>query len=133
MLKVLVVDDEEDVKFLFEQEFFDEIESGLIEMYFAFSGESALDFLKDVDISTLKYIITDISMPGMNGLDLLKIIKEKYPHINVIIITASVNKNNYIAAQKYGANDYIIKPIDFDYLKDKLINNNTENNNSKLY
>lgn len=76
-MKVLIVDDEHDVKALFEQKFRKEIRNGEIQLVFAFSGEEALQFLKDNDHEAI-LILSDINMPGMSGLELLRQIKVKY-------------------------------------------------------
>lgn len=60
-------------------------------------------------------------MPGMNGLELLKIIKERFPDLKVFIITAYDDDKNYRAAKKLGADDYITKPIEFNKLKEKIL------------
>ena len=59
-------------------------------------------------------------MPGMNGLELLKLIKEKFPNLKVFMITAYGDDKNYQTAMDYGADGYIIKPVNFDELKEKI-------------
>jgi YesN/AraC family two-component response regulator len=61
-------------------------------------------------------------MPGMNGLELLKILKEKFAELKVFMITAYGDERNYQTAIAYGADDYITKPVNFDVLKNKIIN-----------
>ena len=56
----------------------------------------------------------------MNGIELLRILKEKYGHLKVFMITAYDDTYKYQKAQEYGANDYLTKPIDFDKLKDAI-------------
>lgn len=119
-MKILIVDDERDVQWLFEKKFRKEQRSGEFDMHFAISGEAALDLLKQPQMSDLKLVMTDINMPGMSGIDLLKIIKEEYSHLPVIVITAYDDAKNRMAAYRNGADDYINKPIDFVKLKDKL-------------
>ena len=67
-------------------------------------------------------ILSDINMPGMNGLALLKHIKEKYekPPPVVIMITAYGDQENYNTAMQLGADDFLTKPVDFNALKEKL-------------
>lgn len=120
-MKILIVDDEKDVQFLFERKFRKEQKSFEFDMFFAYSGEEALDFLKRPEMADLKLVLTDINMPGMSGIDLLRILKEQIPKLPVIIITAYDDAKNRMAAYRYGANDYINKPIDFDKLKDKIL------------
>jgi two-component system chemotaxis response regulator CheY len=120
-MKVLVVDDEKDVKILFEQRFRKEIKSGEMNLSFAFSGEDALSFMKDHNHEAV-LILSDINMPGMSGLELLKHIKEKYekPPPVVMMITAYGDDENYKQAMILGADDFLTKPLDFNLLKSKL-------------
>ena len=66
-------------------------------------------------------ILPDINMPGMNGLELLKIIKDKTPRQKVFMITAYSDEHNYKTAVEYGADDYLTKPLDFSGLKEKIL------------
>jgi two-component system chemotaxis response regulator CheY len=120
-MKVLVVDDEKDVKILFEQRFRKEMRSGEMEFAFAFSGEEALKFLSNHDQEAV-LILSDINMPGMSGLELLRQIKEKHhePPPVVMMITAYGDADNYNTAMKLGADDFLTKPVDFISLKEKL-------------
>jgi CheY-like chemotaxis protein len=120
-MKILIVDDEKDVQFLFERKFRKEQKSGEFDMHFAYSGEEALELLKRPEMADIKLILTDINMPGMSGIDLLRILKEQSPKLPVIIITAYDDAKNRMAAYRYGANDYINKPIDFVKLKEKVL------------
>lgn len=120
-MKILVVDDEKDVKVLFEQRFRREIKNGEMELAFAFSGEEALEFMKEHEHEAV-LILSDINMPGMSGLELLQHIKEKYekPPPVVMMITAYGDDENYNHAMKLGADDFLTKPVDFIALKEKL-------------
>ncbi len=120
-MKFLVVDDERDVQWLFEKRFRKEQRSGELELHFANSGDAALKLLKQPQMNDLKLVMTDINMPGMTGIELLKIIKEEYAHLPVIVITAYDDAKNRMAAYRNGADDYINKPIDFIKLKQKLV------------
>lgn len=120
-MKVLVVDDELDVKTLFEQRFRKEIRSGEMQFAFAHSGEDALRYLNEKEHEAI-LILSDINMPGMSGLQLLSEIKQKYhkPPPVVMMITAYGDAENYNQAMKLGADDFLTKPVDFTALKDKL-------------
>lgn len=120
-MKILVVDDEKDVKTLFEQRFRKEIKSGELIFVFAYSGEEAIQFLNSNDHEAV-LILSDINMPGMSGLELLRRIKEKFdePPPFVMMITAYGDKENYMEAMKLGADDFLTKPVDFVALKEKL-------------
>ena len=119
-MKVMVVDDEEDIQILFKQRFRKEIKAGKIEFYFAISAEAALNYLDNETEASVVLILSDINMPGMNGLELLKIIKQNYPNLKVFMITAYGDEQNYQTAMAYGADDYINKPLNFDTLKEKI-------------
>ena len=116
-MKVLVVDDERDIKLLFEQQFKRELRSGDIEFQFVYSGEEALQGLKEFGTRGIVLILSDINMPGMNGLILLKMLKENYPQLKVFMVTAYGDEKNYQAAKEYGADHFLTKPIDFAQLK----------------
>ncbi len=120
-MKILVVDDEVDVKTLFEQRFRKEIKSGETVFAFANSGEEALEYMKGHDHEAV-LILSDINMPGMSGLQLLQHIKQEYstPPPVVMMITAYGDNENYQQAMKLGADDFLTKPVDFTELKEKL-------------
>ena len=120
-MKIMVVDDEQDMKLLFEQRFRKEIKSGQVAFLFAFSGEEARDYLKSNGAEDVNHILSDINMPGMNGLELLKWIKDNFPELKVAMITAYGDQNNYDRAIAYGCDDYLTKPIDFSQLKEKVL------------
>jgi len=120
-MKILVVDDEQDVKTLFEQRFRKEIKSGQAEFIFAFSGEDALVQLNRWEHEAM-LILSDINMPGMSGLQLLENVKKKYmkPPPVVMMITAYGDAENLKIAKDLGADDFLTKPVDFTMLKEKL-------------
>lgn len=120
-MKILVVDDERDVEFLFKQRFRKEIKNNEVDFAFAYSGEEALNYLQTHSHQAV-LILSDINMPGMSGLDLLEQIKTSYknPPPIVMIITAYGDDDNYNRAQLLGADDFLTKPLDFKRLKEKL-------------
>ncbi|WP_301923740.1 response regulator [Ferruginibacter sp.] len=120
-MKILVVDDEKDVQFLFEQRFRKEIKMAEMDFVFAFSGEEALGYMNEHTHEAI-LILSDINMPGMSGLELLKQIKQKFelPPPVVMMITAYGDDENYNQAMKLGADDFLTKPLDFTTLKEKL-------------
>ena len=120
-MKILVVDDEKDMEILFQQRFRKEIREHQVDFAFAFSGEEALSYLSQLNHEAV-LILSDINMPGMSGLELLKRIKEKYenPPPVVMMITAYGDTENYNQAMKLGADEFLTKPVDFNLLKEKL-------------
>ena len=120
-MKILVVDDEQDIKTLFEQRFRKEIRSGEYDFAFANSGEEALSYVNRHE-HEIVLILSDINMPGMSGLELLKKIKHIYevPPPIVMMITAYGDEENYNKSKQLGADDFLTKPLDFNLLKDKL-------------
>jgi two-component system, chemotaxis family, chemotaxis protein CheY len=120
-MKILVVDDERDVRALFEQRFRKEIRDGEINFAFAYSGEEALVYLHGLNQEAV-LILSDINMPGMSGLELLQKIKTQFekPPPKVMMITAFGDDENYNRAMKLGADDFLTKPLDFSRLREKL-------------
>ena len=120
MIKILVVDDERDVETLFSQRFRKEIRNGEVELNFAFNGEDALTYLHSLNPFDLVVVLSDINMPGMTGLELLKTIKAEYKELRVMMITAYGDEKNYKSAISIGADDFMTKPVDFNSLKNKV-------------
>jgi CheY-like chemotaxis protein len=122
-MKILVVDDEQDIKSLFLQRFRREIRENVFDFSFSHSGEEALSYLKDHEQEAI-LILSDINMPGMSGLELLRRIRlnSPLPPPTIMMITAYGDKDNYEQAMALGANDFLNKPIDFNTLKEKLTN-----------
>jgi two-component system chemotaxis response regulator CheY len=122
-MKILVVDDETDIKVLFEQRFRKDIRDGSMQFVFANSGEQALTYLNE-HVHEAVLILSDINMPGMSGFELLRKIKDKFvtPPPLVMMITAYGDPENYNQAMQLGADDFLTKPLDFSTLKEKLKN-----------
>ena len=78
------------------------------------SGEEALAVLKK---TPFEVIITDLFLPGVSGIDILKKVKEESPFTNVILITGNASAETAVEAMKEGAFDYITKPLNFEKLK----------------
>jgi DNA-binding NtrC family response regulator len=89
-----------------------------LELVTAFNGNEALNRLaEDGDIEV---VILDIKMPVMDGMEALKKIKDKYPLVEVIMLTGHATVETGIEGMKKGAFDYLMKPCDADQLLDKV-------------
>ena len=119
-LSILVVDDEPDVAELFRQRFRREVRQGLYVLHFAGSGEEALERLDTGIRPELIVILSDINMPGMDGLALLREIKTRWADLPVMMVTAYGDDERRRRADEYGALEFITKPVDFDLLKEQL-------------
>lgn len=119
-MKILIVDDEKDVEMLFRQKFRKEIKNNDLELVFAFSGKEALELLEREDPPEVVYVFSDINMPGMTGLELLKVVKSRFPDMKVSMISAYGDSENYNKAIESGAKEFFTKPIDFDSLKEEI-------------
>lgn len=112
-IQILLVDDEKD---------FVEILSLRLEdqghrVFPAFNGQEALDHLNDRNFDV---VILDIRMPGMDGIETLKEIRNRQPIVEVILLTGHGSIDTAVEGMKSGAYDYLLKPADFDELLAKL-------------
>ena len=119
-VSILIVDDEPDVADLFRQSFRREARQGTYVMHFAASAAEALDRLSGEIQPTLVAVLSDINMPGMDGLELLAEIKQRFPDLPVMMITAYGDDERRRRASEYGAAEFLTKPVDFDQLKAQL-------------
>ena len=119
-VSILVVDDEPDVADLFRQRFRREMRQGTYVMHFANSGEQALRKLSTGIEPALIVLLSDINMPGMDGLQLLAEIKQGWPDLPVMMVTAYGDNERRRRAAEHGAMEFISKPVDFDHLKAQL-------------
>jgi CheY-like chemotaxis protein len=119
-VSILVVDDEPDIIELFRQRFRREVRDGEYALHFAESGEHALELLRKGIRPELILILSDINMPGMDGLQLLQEIKRGWPDRMVMMVTAYGDDERRQRAAERGAADFLDKPVDFDYLKQRL-------------
>jgi CheY-like chemotaxis protein len=117
---IMVVDDEPDVADLFRQRFRREVRQGDYVLHFALSGEAALQQLACEIRPELIVILSDINMPGMDGLTLLDEVKRRLPHLPVMMITAYGDDDRRRRAGELGAAEFLTKPVDFDRLKAQL-------------
>lgn len=113
--KILVVDDEPDLRPLVLQRMRRDIRRGLYEFFFAGDGIEAIGVLSE--ISDIDMIITDINMPRMDGLALLERIPDINPNTRSIVVSAYGDMSNIRTAMNRGAFDFVTKPIDFNDLR----------------
>ncbi|MEJ2279595.1 MAG: response regulator, partial [Candidatus Lokiarchaeota archaeon] len=106
--KILLVDDEESIHLLYREEF----EEEGYEVHSALSGEEALEKLK---IIKPDLVILDINMPGMNGIDALRRIKEIDPNLKVILSSAYQEFKQDLAS--WASDEYIVKSSNLEELK----------------
>ncbi len=119
-VSILVVDDEADVEDLFRQQFRREVRQGQYVIHFAQSAEEALGKLSEGVDPELIVVYSDINMPGMDGLNLLRQVKERHAHLPVIMVTAYGDDERRRKAAEFGAREFVTKPVDFDLLKQQL-------------
>jgi len=117
---ILVVDDEPDVAELFRQRFRRETRQGTYVLHYAASGHKALECLSGEIEPELLAVLSDINMPGMDGLQLLAEIKQRRPDLPVMMVTAYGDDDRRRRAAEHGAAEFITKPVDFDHLKAQL-------------
>jgi len=116
---ILVVDDEPDLPDLFRQRFRREVREGVYVLHFARSGEDGLRRVAEIG-HELIVILSDINMPGIDGLELLRRTKELRPELPVLILTAYGDDERRRRAGELGAAAFLTKPIDFGVLKVRL-------------
>ncbi len=109
MRKILIIDDELSVREALRIILKDEYSVVLMD-----SAEAGLEFLKHNEVDL---VFLDILMPGMSGLDALKIIKARPQPPEVVIVTATRTVKNAVEAMKHGAFEYVTKPFDVDEIK----------------
>jgi CheY-like chemotaxis protein len=112
-LRVLLVDDEEDIV---------EVIQDRLEAY-GFSVSTArtgLEALKRLSVEKFDGIFLDVKMPEMGGIEALEEIRKTDKRIPIIIVTASSTRDAAIEAIAKGADEYVLKPFEWQELKDKI-------------
>ena len=118
-INILIVDDERDFVEMLSLRLTDEGHR----VRSAFSGQEALTILDETEEGALPETdvdILDIKMPGMDGIDTLKLIKTRHPVVEVILLTGHGAVDTAVMGLKSGAFDYLLKPADYDDLLAKL-------------
>ncbi|MEM1093136.1 MAG: adenylate/guanylate cyclase domain-containing protein [Bacteroidota bacterium] len=113
-LHILVVDDEPDVEFIIRQRLRRRIRKGEVQLSFASDGIDALEVLSAHD--DIAIMLTDVNMPRMDGLTLLRRINELKRAVKAIVVTAYGDMENIRKAMNWGAFDFLVKPLDLDDL-----------------
>ncbi len=110
---VLLVDDEEQ----FLEVLSERLETRGLKVNSVTSGEDAITQVEDKNFDA---IVVDLAMPGINGIETMKRIKEKRPDLEIIILTGHATVKTGIEAMKLGAEDFLEKPVDLSVLLEKI-------------
>ena len=102
---VLLVDDEKSILDVLSMGF----KRAGISVKTALTAEAAIRLLETERFGA---VVTDKNLPGKSGIDLLKVINEKYEHTARVVITGFVNTDSVLEAMRYGADDYLLKPFE---------------------
>jgi len=109
-IKLLIIDDDADIRSLLA----DLLEESDYKVDMASCGEEALEMVR---ASTYDLIVTDLRMHGMDGLQVIKEVKNIDPGIDVIVMTGYASVNSAVESMKAGAVDYITKPLNTDQIR----------------
>jgi DNA-binding NtrC family response regulator len=112
-IRVLLVDDEEE----FVETLAQRLEVRDFDVATAYSGADALERLEDREIDV---VVLDLQMPGVDGIEVLRKIKERKPLIEVIMLTGHATVETAIEGMKLGAFDFLTKPAETDELLEKI-------------
>jgi len=115
MTKILVADDEADLEVLIKQKFRRQIRDSKYNFVFALNGNEALDIINEDP--EIEIVLSDINMPGMDGLSLLGKLNEVSPVIKTVMVSAYGDMDNIRSAMNKGAFDFICKPVNFQDLE----------------
>lgn len=107
---ILLVDDEEIIRETLRRD----LEEGGYEVITAENGEKAVKLVRKHHVDL---VVTDLMMEGMDGIEVLKKAKEQDPEVCVVILTGFGDLASAIGAVRYGADDYLLKPYDFNDLQ----------------
>ncbi len=107
--RILIVDDEAAIREI-------EIRSLAAQGFECLAAGSAAEALNVLETADVDIVLTDITMPGENGIGLARVVHERHPDIVVIMVTASSDRNTVTDARLAGASDYIVKPFRSDEL-----------------
>ena len=112
-INLLIVDDEED--------FLLPLEKRLVKRGFSVhTATNGVDALEVLERQPVEVVVLDYKMPGMNGVDTVRAIKERHPLAEVIMLTGHANLEVALKGMEVGAFDYLIKPCDLESLVHKI-------------
>jgi DNA-binding NtrC family response regulator len=120
-VRLLVVDDEPDVEPLFRQQFRREVREGICTLDFALSAGATLAILDDANGERIILLVSDITMSGMSGLDLIPEVKLRRPDLPVFMISDYGDAERVKTALARGADGFLTKPVDFPKLKQDIL------------
>ena len=124
--QILVIDDEPDAEELFKQHFRKEIRRGQLGLVFANSGEKAMQLLEEDTEPFAQAIFSDIKMPGMSGLDVLKAVRDRWPKVPIYMITAFGSDEMERKVLNLGADGFFTKPLNFVALGEVIAHGNSD-------
>jgi DNA-binding NtrC family response regulator len=104
-IKILLVDDEKE----FVDTLSERLEMREFDVSVAYSGVAAIGLLDD---QSFDVIVLDVLMPGMDGIETLKRMKELAPLTQIIMLTGNATVGNAISGMKHGAYDFLLKPVE---------------------
>ena len=110
MPRILVVDDEKEIRTLLSR-FFTK------KKYQVRTAETAEEAIRILESESMDAVLLDIHLPGMSGLDALSRIRARWPGLPVVMISGQGDEEVAKETLRAGAFDYVVKPLDFDYLE----------------
>lgn len=116
-IEIILIDDEIEIITLFNFYFRKEIDNNEVRITPFLNGAEGLKFIESAKSLKDKIVLSDINMPVMDGLELLENLKDKFPALNVIMLTAYASENYVNKANSIGADGFFTKPVDFNELK----------------
>ncbi|MFP4548891.1 MAG: response regulator [Fidelibacterota bacterium] len=103
--KILIVDDEKEIRDSLALRY-------ELQGYETLTAKNGKDALKTLSEKKINIVISDIMMPVMNGVQLMKVIRQEFPMIKVVMITGYVTLDNALACYRYGAYNVVFKPFE---------------------
>ncbi|TIH18102.1 response regulator [Marinifilum sp. JC120] len=113
-VRVLLVDDEEGFSSVLAKR----LSRRAVDVSTSLCGEDALHRLETDDYQV---VVLDMKMPGMNGLEVLRIIKTRHPHVEVIFLTGNTDMKSALASMTAGAFDFMLKPANTEILMNRIV------------